>query len=274
MITNVRIGYNGRFGNQIFQFASTIGIARKMGYEVGFPKSNITNGIPQKNADNKPFMAKLDIVECFDIDEKYFSNNLSIKQQVSERFFHFDNQLFNISDNTNIDGYLQSEKYFEHCKDEIINTLKIKNNFLNIANKLLPKNNKELVAIHVRRADYLFLKDYHFLNGLDYINNAIKSIGDIEKYHFVVCSDDTKWCSEIWGEDNNFTIINSNSPYVDFTIMTLCNHHIISNSSFSWWSSYLCKNKNKKVIAPKNWFGPKMFGYNTNDLYRGDMIVI
>ena len=274
MVTNRRIGYNGRFGNQLFQFASTIGIARKMGYDVVFPKSNITNGINDKNADGKPFIAKLDIVDCFDIDDRYFSDNINVNYQVSERFFHFDFQLFNINDNVNIDGYLQSERYFTHCKNEILNTLKIKSNFIEIATELLPKTDKELVAIHIRRGDYVHISDYHSLNGIEYVNSAINYLGDKDKYHFVVCSDDAKWCDEIWASDDNFTIMKTNSSYIDFTIMTLCNHHIISNSSFSWWSSYLSKNPYKIVVSPKNWFGPKIGDINTDDLYRTDMIIV
>lgn len=274
MITNSRIGYNGRFGNQLFQFASTIGIARKMGYDVFFPKSNITNGIQARNADNKPFIAKLDIVDCFDINDKYFTDNIVVNNQVDERFFHFDDQLFNINDNVNLYGYLQSEKYFTHCKDEIIDILKIKPDFIEIADDLLPKIDKELVAIHIRRGDYIHISDYHSLNGVEYVNSAIERLGNKDKYHFVVCSDDAKWCEEIWGSDDSFSVMKTNSSYIDFAIMTLCNHFIISNSSFSWWGSYLSKNPDKIVIAPKNWFGPKATNNNTTDLYRSDMIII
>jgi hypothetical protein len=69
-----------------------------------------------------------------------------------------------------------------------------------------------------------------------------------DEHHFVVCSDDYEWCNNVWGNDENFTVVNSKSPYVDLCVMSLCDHHIISNSSFSWWSSYLSKNKDKKII--------------------------
>jgi hypothetical protein len=274
MITNYRIGYNGRFGNQIFQFASTIGIARKLNYNVAFPKSNIINGILQTNADGKNFTARLDIINCFDIDDKFFVDNIEIKNNINEKFFHFDDDLFKITDNTNIDGYLQSEKYFKHCDVEIKEILKIKEPFIEIANEIIPKKDKELVAIHVRRADYLYLDGYHSLNGVEYVNSAIKLFEDKDKYHFMVCSDDTKWCDSVWGDNDDFTVMKTNSPYVDFTLMSLCDHHIISNSSFSWWSSYLSKNKNKKVVAPKNWFGEKMLVTNLKDLYRDEMIIV
>ena len=273
MITNVNIGYNGRFGNQLFQFASTIGIGNKLGFDVVFPFKNISIGINQKTADNKSFIAKLDIVDCFNIKDKYFSDNIIIKENKNEKFFHFDEEMFKINDFTNINGYFQSEKYFQHCKDLIIDVLSIKKDFLEIAEHLLPKTNKELVAIHVRRSDYLSLSHYHYLNGLDYINSAINIFKDKNKYHYVICSDDTIWCKNIWGNDDNFTIMDTKSPFIDFTLMTLCKHHIISNSSFSWWSSYLSKSKDKIIVAPKNWFAPNSNNI-TNDLYTKSMIII
>jgi hypothetical protein len=274
MITNLNIGYYGRFGNQLFQFASTIGIGKKLGYDVKFPIQNITNSLTHNTADGKPFMAKLNITECFNIDNSLFSDNINPSFFKSERFFHFDDEMFKIEDNTSINGYFQSEKYFEHCKDEIIDTLEIKPEIIKIANQLIPKTDKELVSIHIRRTDYLVLGDYHSLNGVDYVNSAIELLGGENNYHFLICSDDTNWCQTIWGDNKNFTIINGESSYVDFTVMSLCHHHIISNSSFSWWSSYLSKNKNKKIIAPSNWFGPNMSSTILNDLYTKNMIII
>ena len=274
MITNLNIGYNGRFGNQLFQFASTIGIGRKLGYEIKFPIQNINNGVTHNTADGKPFVAKLNITECFNIDKSFFDDNVQPQFFKNERFFHFDDEIFNINDNTSVNGYFQSEKYFEHCKDEILNILEIKPEILKSAYELLPKVNKELVSIHIRRSDYLVLGDYHSLNGVDYVNKAIELISGVDSYHFVVCSDDVDWCESIWGGNKNFTIIKSDSSYIDFTTMSLCHHHIISNSSFSWWSSYLSKNKNKKIIAPSNWFGPNMSGTILKDLYTKHMVII
>jgi len=274
VITNLNIGYNGRFGNQLFQFASTIGIGKKLGYDVKFPIENITNGLTHNTADGKPFISKLDITECFNIDELFFANNIRPSYFNSERFFNFDDEMFKINDNTSINGYFQSEKYFEHCKDEIFNILEIKPEILITAKQQIPEVNNELVSIHIRRSDYLVLGNYHSLNGVDYVNSAIEELGGQNNYHFIICSDDVNWCESIWGNNKNFTIIKDNSPYVDFTILSLCHHHIISNSSFSWWSSYLSKNKNKKIIAPSNWFGPNMSTTILDDLYTKNMIVI
>jgi hypothetical protein len=271
MITFNNIGNYGRFGNQLFQFASVIGIGDKLNYDVVFPKKNLSPITTSTTRENKNFVAYFEINECFDVDQNFFTDDLIIEHNASERFFHFDENLFNISDNTNVSGYLQSEKYFKHCSDKIKNILTFKESVLTSAKSFLPKTDKTLVSIHVRRTDAAVPNPYHPLTGLDFFNPAIDHFNK-DEHHFVVCSDDYDWCNSVWGNDENFTVINSNSPYIDLCIMSLCDHHIISNSSFSWWSSYLSKNENKKIIAPINWLGPAYSSYNLDDLYTENMI--
>jgi len=269
MITYSRLGLNGRFGNQLFQFSGTIGIADKNNYKVSFP-INVNNQI-QSLSNGVTFTAKVDILDCFDIDSKYFSDvNRTDYDNKSERFFHFDESLFNVENNTNIDGYLQSEKYFEHCRDKILDTLKFKENILNDSLNLIPKTSKKLVSVHVRRKDYLTIPEVHPFVGTDYLSKAMSEF-NLNEHHFVICSDDYDWCNERWGNDKNCTVIKSPSHFIDFCILSMCDDHIISNSSFSWWSSYLSKSKDKRVIAPSIWFGPRYANYNTNDIYRKEM---
>jgi hypothetical protein len=149
--------------------------------------------------------------------------------------------------------------------------LKFKDSIITSAKSYLPKTDKTLVSIHVRRTDAAVPNPYHPLTGLDFFNPAIEHFNK-DEYHFVVCSDDYEWCNNVWGNDENFTVVNSKSPYVDLCVMSLCDHHIISNSSFSWWSSYLSKNKNKKIIAPIKWLGTGYSTYITDDLYTENMI--
>lgn len=273
MITCLNIGYNGRFGNQIFQFATLLGIADKKGYEPVIPLRNLNNQIVQKTMDGKSFNARFELNDCFDINSNFFSENIIVNYNKNESHFHFDEDMFNIPDFTNINGYFQTEKYFEHCEDNILSVLKFKNNILNDATNLLPKKSKKLVSIHIRRGDYTTPNPYHPLNGIEYVNKAIKEFKNND-YHFIVFSDDNDWCESIWGSDKNFTIFKSNSHFIDFCAMSLCDHNIISNSSFSWWASYLNKNKNKKIIAPKNWFGDGFSQYIMKDLYTKKMIII
>ena len=153
-----------------------------------------------------------------------------------------------VDDSTNIDGYLQSDKYFSHCREKILDVLKFKEPIMELAEGLIPKTDKVLVSVHVRRKDYLTIPDVHPFVGIEY-----------------------DWCNEQWGEDENCTVIKSPNHFVDFCVLSMCEHHVISNSSFSWWSSYLSQNDSKRVIAPSTWFGPVYANYNTDDIYREEM---
>ena len=69
-----------------------------------------------------------------------------------------------------------------------------------------------------------------------------------------------------------FKFIKSNNIQIDLCLMTMCNYHVIANSSFSWWGSWLANSE--KTIAPKNWFGGDCINHNTQDLYLSDWIII
>lgn len=274
MITNLEIGYNGRLGNQIFQFAALLGIANKNGYDAKIPISNISNQRMQTTMDGVDFNTRFELADLFEIDISIFTNDLTIFNQKNESHFHFQSDFFEINDFTNIHGYFQSQNYFGHCEDLIRKNLVIKKEILKEAKELLPKTDKEIVSIHIRRGDYTHPNPYHPVNGEEYVNSALNHFQENEKYHFLVISDDKQWCCDVWGGKENYSISESNSHFLDFSIMTLCDHHIISNSSFSWWGSYLSSNPNKKIVAPKNWFGPGLSQNNTKDLYTKNMILV
>ena len=82
--------------------------------------------------------------------------------------------------------------------------------------------------------------------------SALEHFSDKE-YKFLVFSDDIEWCKQVFDDDFNF--IEGEEDYVDLLLMARCKHNIIANSSFSWWGAWLNRNNNKRVIAPKKWFG-------------------
>lgn len=262
MISHKSIGYNGRFGNQLFQFASTIGIAKKIGADVRFPAQN-SNGVTQTLKDGKSFSAQIDILECFDIDS--FFGDIPNYPSKSESHFHFDESLFTIPDDTIVDGYLQSWRYFAHCEDYIRETLKIKESILNKAREIVGSDPYNLTSIHVRRGDYIVQPEFHPFCGLDYLNSCIRKL----KGKFIVCSDDIMWCKQNLSGDINF--VESGSMFVDFACLSLCKNHIISNSSYSWWSSFLSDYPDKMIFAPKRWFGDAYANLYTGDLYHPSM---
>ena len=113
----------------------------------------------------------------------------------------------------------------------------------------------------MRRGDYVSNKKTNSMHGvcsLDYYRNAIKTIlKRVENPVFFVFSDDIAWVKNNLVIDAPNVFIDHNScmeSYNDMRLMSLCQHHIIANSSFSWWGAWLGTNSNKIVIAPKQWF--------------------
>ena len=118
MITYSEIGHFGRLGNQMFQFASTVGIARKLGYEVAFPMENTKNPNIEDFRDGIRREVYFDIPKIFEVPDKMLKSKQDIfyDKQAQEPYFHFCEDFFKIADSTNLKGYYQTEKYFEHCK--------------------------------------------------------------------------------------------------------------------------------------------------------------
>jgi len=115
--------------------------------------------------------------------------------------------------------------------------------------------------LHVRRGDYLQLPTHHPTCTIDYYHKALANFDG----KVLVFSDDIDWCRKTF-QDPRFEFVKGNLDYIDLYLMSMCKNNIIANSSFSWWAAWLNDNKDKKVIAPKKWFGPAI-SHNTMDLY-------
>ena len=274
MISYSKIGHFGRLGNQLFQMASTVGIARKIGYEPKFPVENINKPVTEHFLDGKVLDITFDIPKAFDVSDDYLisSNNLNLRQTVSERFFHYDEAIHSISDNTDLIGYYQSERYFIHVEDEIRRILTFKSDIQEKASDLFPKVDGSTISIHIRRGDYVHLEQYHPTCTPEYYIEAANLFAK-EKPYYIIFSDDIDYCKSLFAESDNILYINNKDPYIDLCLMSMCDHNIIANSSFSWWGAWLNKNKDKKVVAPKQWFGPAYDFHNLNDLYCKNWII-
>lgn len=177
--------------------------------------------------------------------------------------------------NTNFDyyfiGYWQSTIFFSENKAHIIELLRAPTIFMNKFISRL-RNNQITVSMHIRRTDYLQSNGFHVVQPLSYYDQAIEIIGHYDE--LLIFSDDPIWCHQNLSY-KNMTIINPNQ-YNDIEtiwLMSMCNHNIIANSSFSWWGAFLNTNPKRKVIAPKIWYG------NTDsvcwqDIYNKDWIVV
>jgi hypothetical protein len=168
-------------------------------------------------------------------------------------------------------GYFQSGKNFKNNKEKIIELFLPNDEFVNKIKNTYPKIfDKDSVSIHVRRGDYLDISEILPVIDKTYIDEALNQIGGYS--HIFIFSNDKEWCKENLNYDNS-TVVEGLEDYEELWSISLCNHNIMSNSSFSWWGSYLNLNKNKKVIVPSVWFGPKG-EKNYQDIYEDGWIKI
>lgn len=282
MISFSNIGYMGRLGNQMFQFASTLAIGKRKGYDVKFPieNCNVFRRIGPVDLNTGDLTdVKCDLLDCFDMPNEYFisSSRLQIYSVYSESKFEYDDRIESIPDGFNLSGYFQTEKYFLDIKEEIKKIFSFKKEIIQEGNRILKEisGGKELVSIHVRRGDYTLYPDHHPTCDPGYYSRCLEEIKKIsgEGLKVIVFSDDKQWCLDNMKNyiGENFCITNTEDPYVELYMMTKCNYHVIANSSFSWWGSWL--SDSKLTIAPSRWFGPAM-GKNTNDVYCKNWIKI
>lgn len=155
-------------------------------------------------------------------------------------------------------GFWQDLKYLSQNNLSFkINTQSLDKNNLHIINSIKKTNS---VAIHIRRGDYQ-LPQYRNIFGnvcsIDYYQNAINIINKkINQPTFFVFSDDIVWVKENIPYLNNAHFIDFNTgkkSYMDMYLMSLCQHNIIANSTFSYFGAYFNKNINKTVIYPSKW---------------------
>jgi hypothetical protein len=164
-------------------------------------------------------------------------------------------------------GGWHSEKYFVDIKDTILNTFQFKLKNLGEKNEEVLKRIKNCtsVSVHVRRGDFLDSNNYSKFGAvctLNYFLSAIEKMRTMtEKPHFFFFTNDNAWVTNNFNSPD-FTVININTSensWKDMFLISNCLHHINSNGSFSWWSSWLNKNENKIVIVPKNFMVNKYF---------------
>jgi len=160
-------------------------------------------------------------------------------------------------------GWYQSEKFFKPYSNIIKDLYTPQPLFVdNMLMKYPMLKDSNVTAIHVRRGDYIKYPLYHPVFSSEYIRFAASQIPT--DWYFIF-SDDIQWC-----KDNIFLksqLIIEESDWASLWIMSMCKNFIISNSTFSWWGSYLSKNENKTIIAPRIWFGPGYNYHNVNDVY-------
>jgi hypothetical protein len=173
-------------------------------------------------------------------------------------------------------GGWHSEKYFIDIRDTVLNTFQFNLKNLGEENLKVLEHIKTAnsVSVHVRRGDFLDSNNFSKLGAvctLNYFICAIEKMKSlVDSPHFFFFTNDISWVKTHFNGPN-FTIINLNkniNSWKDMFLISNCSHHINSNGSFSWWSSWLSKNRHSLVIVPKNFIANKHY----EDIYPENWI--
>lgn len=181
---------------------------------------------------------------------------------VVEPHFHYWPEIQNVQRGSYISGYWQSEKYFQDVisiiRSDFTFKIPMAERNSDLANQIGQVN---AVSLHVRRGDYAanpITQATHGLCSLEYYKKAIQFMSAyVVDPHFFIFSDDIEWVKANLEIDFPCHYVDHNAgreSYNDMRLMSLCQHHIIANSSFSWWGAWLNSRTTKIVIAPQKWF--------------------
>jgi hypothetical protein len=259
-ITFKDLGQQGRLGNQLFQIATTVACACRRGVKVAFPKweysKYMLNEFPLLPAD--AVITHIYHEPTFEYYPILIDNAVELRPGTNPQ-----NKI------TTLSGYFQSQKYFIEYTSVLRHLFspneEVSNYLWNKYSELLL--NKTSCSVHVRRGDYVNNNFYHQLDidhYLRYMNYFYERNKDTV---FLIFSDDINWCKESFlNTPFNIKFIEGEIDYYDLVLMSWCNHHIIANSSFSWWGAWLNGKEDKQVIFPSKWFGPAC-NHNHIDIY-------
>ena len=279
--------------NQMFQYALGFMLSKKYKEELVFDPSYLENRCIFANWTYRNFE-----LEAFGIKKTYILPNFIWRKFIHPRFieifrsFQFGERYIRekwgtyisyFPKNAYIDGWFNSYLYFIEY-DEAIKILFTVKTPLTLKNKNLLENihssSNNAVSLHVRRGDYITLDSankWHWVSSIEYYEKAIAfMINTLQKPKFFVFSDDISWCKENIhfpdGIEHLYVDHNGSAGHEDLRLMYSCDHHIIANSSFSWWWAYLGKNPNKTIIAPEKWL--QIDSFNTRNLIPPSWILL
>ena len=249
-ITKLDISTSCDFGSQMSQYASLVDISKKTGLDIMFVKEYIEQkwGFPL----GEPFKASINVLPITNIDSiDIYDVEIDPTQTIDERLLHLDPNL-----NYNISGIFNTYNIFHPIQKEIVELFTFKDEIKEFCLNYISQIKQEdeiLVSIHFRRGDYLQVSSLNL--SLEYYQEAINKIQSLfpnQKIKYLIFSNGMGWVKENF-KLSNCVYVEGLDRFKDMCLMTLCDHNIIANSTFSWWGAYLNQNLNKKIICPYNY---------------------
>lgn len=273
---SVIVRIEGGLGNQLFQYACGRSLADRLGCKLALDLRGLDiQGDRPFQLDGYQIRADIADLELLsslpNLRPSRWNRTRSRMAQLFPLFysfpmfwprsFAFDQRFEQLARPVYLVGYWQSEKYFDWNRTALFNDIQ----------PVLPlsKNTPLLreiegctsVALHIRRGDYVSnasAAQFHGLCDISYYQAAVKNLKACESdIRVFVFSDDIEWTKTHFILDVPTYFVDSigaDSGRADLELMRRCKHHIIANSSFSWWGAWLCTYPEQHVQAPARWF--------------------
>jgi hypothetical protein len=263
----ITVNLKGGLGNQLFQYS----VGRALSLRKNQPLNLDISGYIKHNAIDTPrqyelvpFNIQANVPALEEVEKLRNPYGIFTKglRFFKMKFLRKFNLHFYSTKGVYLDGFFQSEKYFKDYEKVIRQDLTLKNPLGPKAQEIsgLIKNTPNSISLHVRRGDYVqdattnkywgTCSPEYYSKALEYITSKIG-----QNVHVFVFSDDIKWVRENMPLNFLATYIDpaDMKDYESLILMSQCNHHIIANSSFSWWGAWLDQKSDKIVVAPSIW---------------------
>lgn len=240
--------FNGRLGNNMFQIATCLQLAKKHSTSAIFDYNTWAGHRGEISVDLSMFN--------YEFQRGEYQAATSYNELGSNY-----TEIISTSD-VRLSGFYQSWKYFESIKDELLNLYYTPSTSVltELSNYSISAN---ALGISIRRGDYLMLQNNHCVLSVEYYQNAIDAHFQNNIDSIYIFSDDIEWCKTVFGTGVTYV---EGSTGLQLFLMTKMKHLIISNSTFAWWGAYLNQN-NGIIVAPNPWFGSNYNDKDVSDLY-------
>jgi hypothetical protein len=290
----ISIQLMGGLGNQLFQMFATIAYAIRHKHKFIFPYSD---KLAQRVTYWNNFMTSLKLFTTANMIHKVSNDNIQQMETIVERDFRFTELPPVDSGRTfKLQGYFQSYKYFQDVQDQIYGLFRMEQQKMALKrdNQTLFAGDANTISMHFRLGDYKNLQHYHPIMPAVYYRDALSQIiekNDLKNARVLYfCEEeDNEYVGSVIQKIQHFfengncvlefvKVDDKIDDWKQMLIMSICQHNIIANSSFSWWGAYLNTNPSKIVCYPSLWFGQDMHNHHgykdTSDLFPPQWIKV
>jgi hypothetical protein len=266
----------GGLGNQMFQYAAARSLALRHGTDVVLDLSQLESRPP-----DVPTVRRYELA-CFGVQARLAPRIRSKEPSLPglamrgrlvwrarrafapftvlrQKSFDVSTAFFSAPDGTHLVGFWQSERYFRDHAEEIRRDFDLREPLDARAEELLGEiRTRRSLSLHVRRGDYAHDEQVRAFHGLlppewfaRAVRDVVERVGDV---HIYVFSDDPDWCRTGLRLPAPSTVVaDVGGSCAELHLMSACRHHVVANSSFSWWGAWLDPRPDKVVVAPEPW---------------------